>query len=135
MSAVRGQSGHGLPSTCKLPGTHAVLGRHGRIVSERKSGTLQISGSCGPWPTSPQANPAKPAPSRANSSMCETGTSLAFGAPVNSTNEQNTYSTPFSVRCDLRVSLIFYLRFQCDTAAAAFSPTRFPVSKRAGENG
>src|ERR1700746_62058 len=38
--------------------------------------------------------------------MWETGTSFAFGAPVNSTNEQNTYSTPFVFRSDLSFSVM-----------------------------
>src|SRR5215469_2482984 len=68
---------------------------------------LEMSGSCGPCPTSPQAKPANPAPSFANSSMCETGTSFALGAPVNSTNEQKTYSTPFFDNSDLSSSVMF----------------------------
>src|ERR1700682_5350577 len=79
--------------------------RQGRMVSERKSGTLEISGSCGFCPTLPHAKPAKPAPSWENSSRCEIGTSFALGAPVNSTKEIKRYSTPFLINSDFNLSV------------------------------
>src|SRR5438067_3726938 len=104
---LRGQYGHSLPSTCRLPATQAISFRHGRIVRELKSGMLMRSGSCGPWPRSPQANPAKPAPSLAIVSTWVAGTSLAFGAPVISTKEQKKYLIPLSFTSDFTSSIIF----------------------------
>ena len=60
---MRGQYGHGSPSTVTSQAKRATSGRQGRCVSERTSGIAAMSGSCGPWPMSPAAKPAKPAPS------------------------------------------------------------------------
>ena len=64
---------------------------------ERASGIAEMSGSCGPWPMSPAANPANPAPSAKSPSRCATGTSFAFGLPCMSTNWAKTNCTPWSV--------------------------------------
>ena len=94
---VRGQYGHGSPSTVTSQAKRAISGFHGNGVSERGSGIAAMSGSCGPWPMSPAANPANPAPSSNSPSRCSIGTSLAFGLPCMSTNWAKTNSTPWSV--------------------------------------
>ena len=93
---MRGQNGHGSPSTVTSQAKRATSGFHGRYVSVRLSGIAAMSGSCGPWPMSPAANPANPAPSASSPSRCATGTSFAFGLPCMSTNWANTNSTPRS---------------------------------------
>jgi len=45
---VRGQNGHGSPSTITLQANRATFGCHGRIVSVVGSGIAIMSGSCGP---------------------------------------------------------------------------------------
>ena len=93
---VRGQYGHGSPSTVMSQAKRAISGFHGRCVSERGSGIAAMSGSCGPCPMSPAAKPANPAPSSSSASRCAIGTSLAFGLPCMSTNWAKRNSTPFS---------------------------------------
>src|SRR2546422_3907514 len=53
-----------------------------------------MSGSCGPWPSSPVANPANPAPSAKTSSRWFAGTSFALALPYISTNCAKTNSMP-----------------------------------------
>src|SRR5438874_5240171 len=67
---------------------------------------LTTSGSCGPWLRSPAAKPAKAAPSCFISSAWVAGTTLAFGAPLNSTKEHKKNSIPFSSTCG-RSSICF----------------------------
>src|SRR3954463_4265611 len=71
----------------------ATPGFHGSGGKERTSGIAARSGSLGPWPISPAANPANPAPSSISPSRCVAGTSLAFGLPCMSTNWANRNST------------------------------------------
>src|SRR5437660_9078383 len=92
----RGQYGHGFPSTYTSPAAHATSLRHGSTMREEKSGIAAMSGASGPWPMYPAAKPAKPAPSRATSSRCAIGTSLALGTPASSTNELSRNLTPCS---------------------------------------
>src|ERR1700722_14807479 len=77
--------------------SRATVGRHGRIVSVVGSGTAIMSGSSGPWPMSPAANPANPAPSVSRSSRWWAGTSFALGLPCMSTNWANRNSIPLSL--------------------------------------
>src|SRR5580693_8355915 len=132
---VRGQWLQDLPSTWRLPGTQATFFLQGRIASDSKSGMLTISGSCGPCPRSPAANPANPAPCDAISSKLVAGTSLALGAPLISTNEQKKYSICLSRTSFLTLSMVINVLFSRyeETAAAAFSPTSCPARKRPGE--
>ena len=133
---VRGQWPQDWPSTWKLPGTQATFFLQGSIASDSKSGMLTMSGSCGPCPRSPAANPAKPAPSDAISSRWVAGTSLALGAPLISTNEQKKYSMLLSRTSFFTLSMVMKVLFSRyeETAAAAFSPTSCPARKRPGEN-
>src|SRR6201996_9035033 len=93
---VRGQYGHSWPSTVTSQANRATLGRQGRMVSVDGSGMATMSGSCGPWPMSPAAKPANPAPSSSRSSRWWAGTSLALGLPCMSTNWANRNSIPLS---------------------------------------
>src|SRR5829696_1520314 len=74
----------------------ATSGFHGSTVRLDRSGIAIMSGSCGPWPMSPAAKPAKPAPSDTRSSRWCAGTSFAFGLPFSSTNWAKKNSTPRS---------------------------------------
>src|SRR6185437_10770283 len=92
-----GQKSHSSPSTVTLQAKRATVGRHGRMVSVVTSGMAIMSGSSGPWPMSPAANPAKPAPSVSRSSRWWAGTSFALGLPCMSTNCANRNSMPLSL--------------------------------------
>src|ERR671933_778366 len=92
----RGQYGHDCPSTYTSPAAHATSLRQGSTISEDRSGIAAMSGDSGPWPMYPAAKPAKPAPSRATSTRCAIGTSLALGTPASSTNELSRNLTPCS---------------------------------------
>src|SRR5688572_3304036 len=75
----------------------ARLGCHGTGVKLAGSGMAAMSALCGPWPISPAANPANPAPSSKKSSRWAAGTSLAEGFPHMSTNWARRDSVPRSL--------------------------------------
>src|SRR5712691_4174994 len=72
----------------------ARFGCHGTGVKLAGSGIAARSGSFGPWPISPVANPANPAPSANTSSRWFAGTSFAFALPYISTNCAKMNSIP-----------------------------------------
>src|SRR5437773_10596177 len=91
---VRGQYGHGSPSTNTSHANRTRFGCQGTGVKLVGSGIAAMSGSCGPCPSSPVAKPANPAPSANTSSRCAAGTSFAFGLPYISTNCAKRNSIP-----------------------------------------
>ena len=94
---MRGQYGHGSPSTVMSQANRARFGCQGTGVKLARSGIAAISGSAGTWPISPAAKPAKPAPSVARSSRYAAGISFALGRAYMSTNWAKKNSMPLLV--------------------------------------